>query len=121
MANITDEEWETLFDADFDTTSLLSAVDAVDDLRAGLGGDVGCARAQLRDDLLKLHQLAMAVFNQGARGRVAEMFELAVELDLQVSGMTTALEELRETLGRLTVLYPESLCYGGVDSEDVDV
>jgi hypothetical protein len=34
-ARITDEEWEKLFPENFETYSLLRAVDAVDELRAG--------------------------------------------------------------------------------------
>ena len=57
----------------------------------------------------------MAVINQGARGRVADLFELAVELEVQVASMATALEEVQETLTQLTALYPESLSYGDLD------
>jgi hypothetical protein len=35
---------------------------------------------QLRTILLKLHQLAMAVFNEGSRSQVADLFEFAIDL-----------------------------------------
>ena len=57
-ANITDEEWDELSPENFDTTALLSAVDAVDELRSDLNNNEDGAPPQLRDDLLKLHQLA---------------------------------------------------------------
>jgi hypothetical protein len=64
---------------------------------------------QLRIDLLKLHQLAMAVFNEGSRSQVADLFEFAVELENQVLGMMSSLEQVQETLSQLTELYPRSL------------
>lgn len=51
----------------FDTTTLLRAVDAVDELRDDLNDGEDGSPPQLRTDLLKLHQLAMAVFNEGAQ------------------------------------------------------
>ena len=115
MATITDQEWGELAPENFDTTTLLGAVDAVDELRGELNDGEDGSPPQLRSDLLKLHQLAMAVFNQGARGRVADLFELAVELEVQVASMATALEEVQETLTRLTALCPEYLSYGDLD------
>jgi hypothetical protein len=120
VATITAGEWDELSPDNFDTMTLLHAVDAVDELRGELNDGEDGSPPQLRDDLLKLHQLAMAVINQGSRGRVADLFDLAVELEVQVAGMTTALEQVHETLSRLTALYPESLSYGGLDREDGD-
>lgn len=108
-ARITDDEWDELTPENFDTTSLLRAVDAVDVLRGDLNDGADGAPPQLRTDLLKLHQLAMAAFNEGARSRVAELFDLAVDLQDQVDHLMTSLEQVQETLSRLTVLYPESL------------
>jgi hypothetical protein len=97
---------------------LLRAVDAVDDLRTDPHDGEDGRPPQLRTDLLKLHQLAMAVINQGSRSQVADLFEFAVDLEDQVLGMMTALEQVQETLSQLTVLYPESLSYA--DSDDAD-
>ncbi|KPX70213.1 hypothetical protein, partial [Pseudomonas amygdali] len=71
---------------------------------------------QLRTDLLLLYQLAMAVFNDGSRSQVAGLFEFAVDLEDQVLSLMTSLEQVQETLSKLTALYPESLSY-----EDGDV
>ena len=112
---ISDEEWEELTTKDFETFSLLNAVDAVDELRDHLNdGDYG-RPPQLRTDLLKLHQLAMDVFNHGARSQLAELFDSAVELEDQVFQMMTSLEKVQETLSQLTSLYPESLSYASLD------
>ena len=116
-ARITDDEWDKLSPENFETHSLLRAVDAVDELRDDLNDGEYATPPQLRNDLLKLHQLAMAVINEGSRSQVAALFELAGDLDEQVSTMMTKLEEVQETLSRLTALYPDSLCYGGMDGD----
>lgn len=100
MATITDEEWGGLSPENFDTMTLLRAIDAVDEMRGELNDGEDGSPPQLRDDLLKLHQLAMAVINQGSRSRVADLFDLAVELEEQVAGMMTAPEQVQETLSR---------------------
>ena len=107
--SITDDEWDELLPENFDTTALLRAVDAVDVLRDDLNDSDDGGPPQLRTDLLKLHQLSMAVFNEGSRNQVADLFEFAVDLEHQVHGLMISLEQVQETLSRLTVLYPESL------------
>jgi hypothetical protein len=118
VVGITDEEWDKLSPENFETHSLLRAVDAVDELRDDLNDGEYATPPQLRTDLLKLHQLAMAVINEGSRSQVASLFELASDLDEQVSHMMTHLEEVQETLSRLTALYPDSLCYGGLEGDE---
>lgn len=115
--SITDEEWDELSPENFETAALLRAVDAVDELRGDLNDNEDGGPPQLRTDLLKLHQLAMSVFNEGSRSQVADLFEFAVDLEGQVLGMMTALEQVQDTLSRLTALYPESLSYAGLDEE----
>ena len=68
MSTMTDEEWQHLYE-NFETTALLSAVDAVDSLRDDLNDGEGCRPPELRTNLLKLHELAMAVVNHGARSQ----------------------------------------------------
>lgn len=109
--SITDDEWDELAPENFDTTALLRAVDAVDVLRGDLNDNADGGPPALRTDLLQLHQLTMAVFNEGSRSRVAELFEFAVDLQDQVDHLMTSLEQVQETLSRLTTLYPESLSY----------
>ena len=60
---IIDEEYDGLTSENFDTTTLLRAVDAVDELRGDLNNGGDGSLPQLRTDLLKLYQLAIAVFN----------------------------------------------------------
>ena len=60
MATMTEEEWETLRDG-LHTSAILASVDAVDRVRQTLSGmDEGSPPA-IRDDLLKLHPLSLAV------------------------------------------------------------
>ena len=90
----------------------------MDELRDDLNDGEYATPPQLRTDLLKLHQLAMAVINEGSRSQVADLFELAGDLDEQVSFMMPKLEEVQERLSRLTALYPDSLCYVGLDGDE---
>lgn len=120
MATITNAEWDELNAASFETTELLRTVDAVDELRKDLNdGDDG-SPPQLRTELLKLHQLAMAVFNGGVRSQVPELFDVAAELEDQVNELMTSLEQVQVTLSELTALYPESLSYADFDDEEAD-
>ncbi|HYN77853.1 MAG TPA: hypothetical protein VES73_08675 [Lamprocystis sp. (in: g-proteobacteria)] len=45
----------------------------------------------------------------------AERFEPAIELEDQVFGLMTSLEQVQNTLSQLTALYPESLSYADLD------
>ena len=118
--SITDEEWDQLVPESFDTTALLRAVDAVDEMRGNLNDGEDGSPPQLRTDLLKLQQLAMSLVNRETRSQVAELFDLVVDLEDQVLGMMTSLEPVQETLSQLTVLYSESLSYGGLDDVEGD-
>ena len=117
---IIDEEWDELSPENFETAALLRAVDAVDDLRNDLNDGEDGRPPQLRTDLLKLHQLAMAVFNEGSRGQVVDLFEFAVDLEDQVLGMMTSLEQVQETLSKLPALYPESLQFDDANPNDAN-
>ncbi len=113
--SITDEEWEKLSPENFETAALLRAVDVVDDLRNHLNDGEDCGAPRLRTDMLRLHQLAVAVINEGARSQFAELFDFVGELEDQVRGMTTLLEQVQETFSQLTMLYPERLFYADRD------
>jgi len=110
VSTMTEEEWQHLYE-NFETTELLSAVDAVDCLRDDLNDGEGCRPPELRTNLLKLHELAMAVVNNGSRSQASKMFDLAMNLDEQVGHMMNELEQVQDTLAKLVALYPESLSY----------
>jgi hypothetical protein len=108
---ITDAEWEKLDPENFDTYTLLDAVAAVDKMRDHLNDGEDGRPPELRTDLLKLHQVAMDVFNHRYQSRIPDLFDLAFELEDQVDSLMELLEQVRGTLSRLTALYPESLAY----------
>lgn len=94
-----------------ETAVLLRVFDAVDELRDDLNDDEYRGLPQLRTDPLKLHQLAMAVLNEGSRCQVADLFEFTVDLEHQVLGMMAVPEQVQDTLLQWTVLDRESLSY----------
>jgi hypothetical protein len=104
---ITDEEWNNL--DNFDTLILLDAVDAVDELRGDFNNGERGEPPQLRTDLLQLHQLAMKVINEGSRSEVRDLFDLAIDLEMDVSCMMANLVKIQNTLSQLSDLCPESL------------
>ena len=110
MAEITDEELEALQEG-FDTFSLIHAIDEIDKMRAHLNDQAHHNPPEIRNDLLKLHELAMDVVNEGATSRARALFELAIEIEDQLSDLSEALEKVQDTIGKLTDLYPESLTW----------
>ncbi len=84
----------------------------VDTLR-GILSDDGHQPPEIRNRLLKLHELAMEVINEGSQRRLLEFFDLALEMEDEVFDMLEAVTKLHETLSTLTELRPESL-----DDED---
>ena len=103
---MTKAEWERLYNG-FETRSLLEAVDAIDEIRSQLGNDEDGGPPELRTDLLRLHDRAMSVVNDGSLSGSEAMFDLAEELDAQVFELTTALEKVEATLSLLLGFRPE--------------
>ena len=108
MAKMTEEEWQNLYE-NFETTWLLEAVDHIDNARGYLGDGENWEPPQIRTDLLRLHQLAMDVVNSGCTDKAQKFFDMANELEMQVSDLVEELEAVQDTLTKLTNLYPESL------------
>lgn len=48
----------------------------------------------------------MDVVNHGVTSRAQALFELAIEIDDQLSDLSEALEKIQDTIGKLTDLYP---------------
>lgn len=111
MAEITDKELEALQDG-FDTCSLIHAIDELDKMRGHLNDREHHNPSEIRNDILKLHDLAMDVVNHGVTSRAQALFELAIEIEDQLSDLSEALEKVKDTIGRLTDLSPESLQWG---------
>jgi hypothetical protein len=64
---------------------------------------------EIRDRLLKLHQLAMDVINRGQKGKAQALFDLAVELEDEVEDIMESMKTIHATVTQLTALYPPSL------------
>jgi hypothetical protein len=107
VTTITDDELQHLAE-NFETTALLTAVDRIDLVRGRLKDD-GLAPPEIRDDLLKLHGMAMDVVNNGFVRRAPEMFALADDLSGQVFDLIEALQQVQDTLDKLVGLQPEDL------------
>ena len=112
MAEITDEEWQNIHE-NFETTTLLTAVDKIDQMRGYLSDREYCQPPEIRDDLLKLHQLAMEVVNKGYQDAeaVSELFDVADGIDKQLFEIMEAMQYVQKTVEGLMELYPESLAY----------
>ena len=108
MADMTEEELQHLYE-NFETTWLLSAVDKLDEVRAMLADGEDLETPELRTSLLKLHGLAMAVVNDGVASKAEDFFELAQDIELEVSDMIEALQSIQRVLLKLGELYPDSL------------
>lgn len=108
MAKMTEEEWQNLYE-NFETTWLLDAVDHIDEARYHLGDGENWEPPQIRTDLLKMHEIAMDVVNNGWTGKAQELFDMACDLDMQIHSIIKELEAVQKTLDKLTDLYPESL------------
>jgi hypothetical protein len=54
----------------------------------------------------------MDVVNHGMKGRAPALFDLAIEIEDQLSDLSEALENIQETIAKLTNLQPESLQCG---------
>ena len=119
MATMTDAEWQAL-NENFETVSLLQAVDAVDALRGHLNDREKYQPPEIRDNLLKLHQLAMKVVNEGQKGRAPALFELAAEIEDEISDMMEALATIQDSVTKLTALHPASLTDDGDSDADDD-
>jgi hypothetical protein len=105
---MTDDEWQTLYE-NYETPWLLEAVDQVDILRDFLNDGANRQPPAIRTELLQLHQLGIAVINEGNRGHAERLFDLAEDLGLQVIDMLSELEKIQDTLAKLVALRPESL------------
>jgi hypothetical protein len=102
-----DEEWRKLHE-NFETTWLLDAVGHVDELRGYLNDGEYGRPPEIRDDLLKLHGMAMDVVNNGWDTDLKKMAELAVGIEDEILDMTHHMDALHQILTKLTELLPES-------------
>ena len=117
---MTDEEWQRLYE-NFETMWLLGAVDDIDNLRGYLGDGPNFEPPQIRTDLLKLHQLAMDVVNNGWESNLPELIELADDLEFQTSEMMDILEKVQDVIQKLLHLLPEDHSNEEDDDDDDEI
>ena len=106
MTRLSEKAYQKLYE-NFETTTLLDTVGHLDRLRVELADDEDFRPPTLRQDLLRLHQLAMDVVNRGYLSKGEELFDLAFELDDQVFDLMENLEAIQNTLSALTDLAPD--------------
>ena len=99
---------------EFETTRVLGAVDDVDAVRSIFSDDCSGAKGfipfppEIREKLLKLHSIAMEVINgEFATGTDRGMFELAWDIEDEVSDAIESLEQIQKVLRDLTDLVPD--------------
>lgn len=93
MNKLSEKAHQKLYE-NFETTTLLDAVGHLDRLRAELADDEDFRPPTIRQDLLRLHQLAMEVVNNGYLNKGEELFDLAFELEDQVFDLMENDEEV---------------------------
>ena len=80
MNRLSEKAHQKLYE-NFETTTLLDAVDHLDRLRSELADDEDFRPPTIRQDLLRLHQLAMDVVNSGYLNKGEALFDLAFDLE----------------------------------------
>ncbi|TKW64660.1 MAG: transposase [Paracoccus denitrificans] len=94
--------------ANYETASLLRAVDDLDLMRDHLDGD-GFKPPEMRDDLLRLHQLALRVIGEGSDdpATINAMFDLAVDIEVRMQDLEDALGRMQKVIVALATLAPD--------------
>lgn len=89
----------------YDTNRLLDAVGLIDDIRRRI-----CDPEGLRDELLELHRMAMAVVNENPTGLSATdepIWSKATDLEFELSDYAAKLAEVAKLIEALSMLAPE--------------
>ena len=108
MAKIKKEDLGTLQE-EVESREILDCVDDIDHARSYLGDGENFRPPQIRADLLKLHELAMSVINHGNTSKAQEFFDLAFDIESEISSLIEHLENVQEVLTKITNSVPESL------------
>ena len=81
---------------------MLTAVDDLDNIRGILADVERLEPPKLREDLMKLHGLAMRVCNEGCDDERSELFELATEVEDDVEDIRDAASRILDVVCQLT-------------------
>lgn len=96
MGDVMSEPFE-----EFDTQTLLDAVDDLDSLRALLGDGPAMEPPKLRADLMDLHRMAMAVVHHGSEDATF-LVDRALDIEDQIEAISETVERIRTVLEELT-------------------
>lgn len=93
----------------FDTAKLLEAVEFIDQVRRRI-----CDPEGVRDDLLKLHKMAMELINQepaevAESGVEADICAAATNLEFELSDYAERLHDLANLIEELATLTPDEV------------
>ena len=95
---------------EYDTTKLLVAVDELDHIRNVVADGDNLEPPEVRDQLLKLHGITMAVVNEGhplSTDGEEGLLELAWEIESVVGEINDAADKILEAVGELIRLCPD--------------
>lgn len=109
-------EFHHTFYEKFETSDLLDAVSHLDILRQALSDDEDWRPPEVRQDLLKLHQLAMEVSHRGDMTQAQPMFDLAFEIEDQLLTVWESLTAIEKIVQGITDLADEF--YDDFDEEE---
>jgi len=112
-----DELWQ-----EYQTTDILHAVDALDEMR-GIMSDDGIKPPEIRDNLLKLHEFAHELLNEGFQltdEQSEEFCELLDEVKSEIYYLQERLEKIDAAITPLEKLfyYDEGDDYDDYDDEE---
>jgi hypothetical protein len=105
---MTEDERRVLRES-FTPSCLLDALNDCDALRAAFNDRDGRRPPEIRETLLRLHALALEVVSRAHEGRAREFFDLAADLDDELTEAAASLERIQRVFAQLADLYPESL------------
>ncbi|MUG91812.1 hypothetical protein F7734_04725 [Scytonema sp. UIC 10036] len=101
----------------FDTTQILAAVDAIDEIRSRI-----CEPDGIRLELLHLHSMAHTIINGDFTMNAPIgtcIWEVAQELELEIDDFASKLDAIATLLGKLGELAPDDE-YEDEDEDDFD-
>ena len=100
-------EFHRKFYEKFETTDLLEAVGHLDILRQELADGAGLRPPEIRQELLKLHQVAMDVSHRGDLSQAQTMFDLAFEIEDRLFTIWESFKAIEKTVQGITDLANE--------------
>ena len=88
---------------EFDTRKVLDAVDGLDNVRGVLGDDEDGRPPEVRQDLLKLHKMAMSMRETQSSDpeEMEQLLNLATDIEMTVSECIEDLTRITDVVSRL--------------------